>query len=77
MTRAQQNDPYQLTVDLEQQVIKDSSQLYISFSVNDFQRSCLLEGSDDIGLTLKHEEEIRAYETNRRGAALFSKQPLM
>ena len=58
MKRAQQQQGYQLTVDLERQTIDDS----IVFSVSEFQRYCLLEGLDDIGLTLKHEDAIRAYE---------------
>ena len=58
MKRAQQEEGYQLTVDLERQTIDDS----IQFTVNEFQRYCLLEGLDDIGLTLRHEDLISAYE---------------
>jgi 3-isopropylmalate/(R)-2-methylmalate dehydratase small subunit len=54
---------YELTIDLEQQTIEDESGLSIEFRVNEFQRYCLLEGLDDIGLTLRHEDAIRAYET--------------
>src|ERR687892_919940 len=62
MTRAQQQEGYTLTVDLERQTISDSSGLSILFVVGEFQRYCLLEGLDDIGLTLRHEDAIRAYE---------------
>lgn len=62
MTRAQQNVRYTLTIDLERQTISDSSGLSILFVVGEFQRYCLLEGLDDIGLTLRHEDAIRAYE---------------
>ena len=62
MTRAQQHEGYTLTVDLERQTITDSSGLSILFVVGEFQRYCLLEGLDDIGLTLRHEDAIRAYE---------------
>ena len=62
MTRAQQNARYTLTVDLERQTISDSSGLSILFVVGEFQRYCLLEGLDDIDLTLRHEDAIRAYE---------------
>ena len=62
MTRAQQQEGYTLTVDLERQTIKDSSGLSILFVVGEFQRHCLLEGLDDIGLTLQHEDAIKAYE---------------
>ena len=62
MTRAQQHEGYTLTVDLERQTIKDSNGLSILFVVAEFQRHCLLEGLDDIGLTLQHEDAIKAYE---------------
>jgi 3-isopropylmalate/(R)-2-methylmalate dehydratase small subunit len=62
MTRAQQHEGYELTVDLERQTIEDAEGLSILFVVGEFQRYCLLEGLDDIGLTLRHEDAIRAYE---------------
>jgi 3-isopropylmalate/(R)-2-methylmalate dehydratase small subunit len=65
MSRAQQHEGYELTVDLERQTIADSHGLSILFVVSEFQRYCLLEGLDDIGLTLKHETLIREYEHNR------------
>ena len=66
MSRAQQHEGYELTVDLERQTIEDSHGLSILFVVGEFQRYCLLEGLDDIGLTLKHEALIREYEVNHR-----------
>jgi 3-isopropylmalate/(R)-2-methylmalate dehydratase small subunit len=54
----------ELTVDLERQTIEGDSGLSIGFQVNEFQRYCLLEGLDDIGLTLQHEDAIRAYESS-------------
>jgi 3-isopropylmalate/(R)-2-methylmalate dehydratase small subunit len=65
MSRAQQQEGYELTVDLERQTIEDASGLSMPFVVSEFQRYCLLEGLDDIGLTLKHEDAIRAYEISR------------
>jgi 3-isopropylmalate/(R)-2-methylmalate dehydratase small subunit len=62
MRRAQQQEEYKLTVDLERQTIEDSEGLSILFVVGEFQRYCLLEGLDDIGLTLRHEDAIREYE---------------
>src|SRR5215213_9799968 len=62
MSRAQQQEGYELTVDLERQTVEDSQGLSILFVVGEFQRYCLLEGLDDIGLTLKHEALIREYE---------------
>ena len=64
MRRAQEPEGYELTVDLERQTVGDSSGLSMSFAVGEFQRSCLLEGLDDIGLTLRHEHAIRAYEAS-------------
>ena len=54
-----------LTVDLETQTITDEDGLSVQFVVNEFQRYCLLEGLDDIGLTLKHADAIRDYEARR------------
>jgi 3-isopropylmalate/(R)-2-methylmalate dehydratase small subunit len=54
-----------LTVNLETQIITDENGLSVQFVVNEFQRNCLLEGLDDIGLTLRHEDAISAYEARR------------
>ena len=62
MRRAREQEGYELTVNLERQIVEDSSGLSIPFAVGKFQRYCLLEGLDDIGLTLRHEDAIRAYE---------------
>ena len=66
MSRAQQREGYKLTVNLERQTIEDANGLSILFVVGEFQRHCLMEGLDDIGLTLRHEEAIRAYEVSHR-----------
>jgi 3-isopropylmalate/(R)-2-methylmalate dehydratase small subunit len=65
IVRTQQNEGYELSVDLEKQIIEDSNGLSVPFVVGDFQRYCLLEGLDDIGLTLQHEDAILAYEASR------------
>jgi 3-isopropylmalate/(R)-2-methylmalate dehydratase small subunit len=65
MRRAKEQEGYQLTIDLERQTIEDEQGLSILFVVGDFQRYCLLEGLDDIGLTLRHEDLIQAYEMRR------------
>jgi 3-isopropylmalate/(R)-2-methylmalate dehydratase small subunit len=57
---------YRLTVDLQQRTISDDYGLSLSFQVDDFRRHCLLNGLDDIGLTLQHEAKITAYEQARR-----------
>jgi 3-isopropylmalate/(R)-2-methylmalate dehydratase small subunit len=53
---------YQLTVDLETCRITDALGLSLGFQVDDFRRHCLLNGLDDIALTLQHEDKITAYE---------------
>ena len=62
------NEGYQLTVDLNSQTINDSHGLSIPFEVDPFRKECLLNGLDDIGLTLQHEEKISAYEAKRTTA---------
>jgi len=56
---------YRLTVDLAQSAITDSQGLELSFEVDAFRRQCLLEGLDDIGLTLTHEDKITTFERHR------------
>jgi 3-isopropylmalate/(R)-2-methylmalate dehydratase small subunit len=62
LRRSHEYENYQVTVDLEQCKVFDGHGFSASFSIDDFVRHCLLEGLDDIGLTLKHESEIAAYE---------------
>ena len=63
--RARHTECYQLTVDLERRVVEDGKGFQARFQIDDFRRYCLLEGLDDIGLTLRHADEIAAYETRR------------
>ena len=60
--RAAEIDDYEITVDLEQCKVHDDHGLTAAFQIDEFTRHCLLEGLDDIGLTLQHEAEIAAYE---------------
>ena len=60
---------YQLTVDLEAQTITAPDGKSISFEVEEFRKHCLLNGLDDIGLTLQHVDDIRAYEAKRSAEA--------
>ena len=55
----------ELTVDLETQLIKRSNGETIAFQVDTFRRHCLLNGLDDIGLTLQKDEQIAAFEKTR------------
>src|SRR5882672_10898798 len=58
-------DNYHLTIDLESRTVTDTGKFYASFAIDEFQRHCLMEGLDDIGLTLLHEADIAAYERER------------
>ncbi|WP_303903709.1 3-isopropylmalate dehydratase small subunit [Thiohalomonas denitrificans] len=60
---------YRLTVDLAAQRITTPSGEVFEFEVDASRKHCLLEGLDDIGLTLQHVDEIRAYEQRRRQEA--------
>jgi len=66
--RTKAREGYQLTVDLAQQTITDSEGLSLSFEVDSFRKHCLLNGLDDIGLTLQHDDKIAAYEARRATA---------
>ena len=63
MRRAKDSENYQLTVDLEKLIVEDGQDFSAAFAMDEFSRHCLLNGLDDIGLTLQHEAAITAYET--------------
>jgi 3-isopropylmalate/(R)-2-methylmalate dehydratase small subunit len=56
---------YQLTIDLERQVIVKAQGEETPFEVNAFRKYCLINGLDDIGLTLRHKDKIEAFEKAR------------
>ena len=58
------NSEYQLTIDLEARTVGDSDGWKTSFRIDDFRRKCLMEGADDIALTLNHEADIARFESN-------------
>ena len=64
IARAKAQPGYQVTVDLERQTVIDGQGFEASFEVDPFRRSCLLNGLDDIGLTLQHEDKITAFEAS-------------
>ena len=66
---AQATTGYQLTVNLEEQQVVTPSGAAFAFSIDDFRKYCLLNGLDDIGLTLQHADDIRAYEAKRKQVA--------
>ena len=64
--RVAKHEGYKVTVDLEKQTITDDHGLSIPFEVDPFRRHCLLNGLDDIGMTLEFEPQIAAFEAARR-----------
>jgi len=56
---------YQLTIDLERQLVVKPDGAEIAFEVQAFRKYCLINGFDDIGLTLRHSEMIKAFEAQR------------
>ncbi|KAA1175116.1 3-isopropylmalate dehydratase small subunit [Marinobacter salinexigens] len=60
---------YQLTIDLEAKTVTTPSGESFSFEVDDFRRHCLLNGLDDIGVTLEDADSISDYENNRKQTA--------
>jgi 3-isopropylmalate/(R)-2-methylmalate dehydratase small subunit len=67
--RVAATEGYRLTVDLETQTVTDDSGLRFEFRVDPFRRECLLNGWDDIGLTLRLAERIADYEKSHHPAA--------
>ncbi len=60
---------YRLAVDLANQIVTTPGGESLRFEIDEFRKHCLLNGLDDIGLTMQHVEDIRAYETRRRQEA--------
>ncbi|WP_238652959.1 3-isopropylmalate dehydratase small subunit [Paenibacillus piscarius] len=69
--RTAEHEGYKLTVDLENKKLTDEYGLDLSFDLDEHRRQFLLQGLDDIGLTLQHADEIAAYE-ERHAAKLFA-----
>ncbi len=56
------HEDYQLSIDLENQIVSNSAGAQIPFEVDEFRKHCLMNGLDDIGLTLQHAEQIKSFE---------------
>jgi 3-isopropylmalate/(R)-2-methylmalate dehydratase small subunit len=64
LTRRSAADPsHQITINLEEQTVSDDQGFSASFEIDAFRKYCLLNGLDDIGLTLRHASELDAYES--------------
>ncbi len=68
LQNAAANDHYQLTVSLEDETISDGKEFSTTFHIDPFRRDCLLEGLDDIGLTLRHAAALDAFEKQHDSA---------
>jgi len=68
-TKVEQIEGFKLRVELDGQTLLLPDGQQISFEIDPFRKHCLLNGLDDIGLTLKKVEQIQAYEKHRRQAA--------
>jgi 3-isopropylmalate/(R)-2-methylmalate dehydratase small subunit len=68
LERAEREAPLRLTVDVEKGTVSDGRGVVARFQLDDFRRMCLTQGLDRIGLTLRHESDIGAYERRRRPA---------
>jgi 3-isopropylmalate/(R)-2-methylmalate dehydratase small subunit len=66
--RVAKTEGYRLTADLETQTVTDGTGLKLTFNIDPFRRECLLNGWDDIGLTLRFEERVAAYEKSHNPA---------
>jgi 3-isopropylmalate/(R)-2-methylmalate dehydratase small subunit len=62
--RAEADPNYALAIDLESKTVSDDNGVISHFEIDEFRRHCLLNGLDDIGLTLLNEDKITAYENS-------------
>lgn len=63
---AKSTEGYRLAVDLQQQTVTTPHNESFTFEIDTFRKHCLLNGLDEIGLTLQHAEKIKQFEINRR-----------
>ncbi len=64
--RATANPQHKLTISLEAQTVTDAQGFHAHFEIDPFRKHCLLNGLDDIGLTLLHEDKLNAYESQHQ-----------
>jgi 3-isopropylmalate/(R)-2-methylmalate dehydratase small subunit len=63
MQRSEKNPAHKITINLEAQTITDDEGFSAKFETDPFRKYCLLNGLDDIGLTLRHEAELDKFES--------------
>ena len=62
LERSTANPEHKITINLEQQTVTDELGFNAHFDIDPFRKYCLLNGLDDIGLTLRHETELDSFE---------------
>ena len=67
--RVAENSGLEVSIDLEMQSVSCQGEKIASFEIDDFRKHCMLNGLDDIALTLQHADEITAFEDNRKHTA--------
>ena len=75
LSRAKERPGYQLTVNLEDQSVSDEEGVVAHFDVDDFRKHCLLNGLDNVGLTLQHQDDIERFEKTRSSLLPNAKEP--
>jgi 3-isopropylmalate/(R)-2-methylmalate dehydratase small subunit len=75
-TRSSANPAHQITISLEAQTITDDEGFSAKFEIDPFRKYCLLNGLDDIGLTLRHETELDTYESKHDAEFWLQPRPV-
>jgi 3-isopropylmalate/(R)-2-methylmalate dehydratase small subunit len=75
-TRSATNPAHQITINLEAQTITDDEGFSAKFEIHPFRKYCLLNGLDDIGLTLRHEQELDTYESKHDAEFWLQPRPV-
>ena len=63
LARSTTNPQHRITIDLEQQTVTDDGGFHAHFDIDPFRKDCLINGLDDIGLTLRHIDALTRYES--------------
>ncbi len=75
LNRAVGTNGYRLTVSLEDQTVTDDQSFKVAFTIDPFRRYCLLEGLDDIGLSLRHADALDKFEQKHNAAFWVAPKP--
>jgi 3-isopropylmalate/(R)-2-methylmalate dehydratase small subunit len=70
--RSLNNPQHSITINLEEQTVTDDEGFHATFEIDPFRKYCLLNGLDDIGLTLRHEAELDAFEQEHESEFWFA-----